>query len=250
MIKHILCSLLLFAAAALSATGAGFTDETLHYVVGYKWGIIHKAAGEATLTLRNSGDQYRIVLTARSKPWADKIFRVRDTLTATVARNGFLPKSYTKAAHEDGKYTLDKLTYSRHGNVTMAEATRLREKNGAFSTSRRSFSASGPAFDMLSIFYYIRQLNFSAMKPGETVKTTIFSGSQSEQLTIRYTGRETITLHNKQKRQAYCVTFSFTTAGKKKSSDDMQAWIATDAAQTVLRITGKLPVGHVRVDLE
>lgn len=245
----IICMMLLSVAGA--ATAAGFADETLRYVIGYKWGLIQKDAGEATLTLRNSGEDYRITLTARTKPWADKIFRVRDTLTATVARNGFRPRSYVKAAHEDGRYSLDRLAYSRPGgNVTLAEATRLRQKEGKSVTTRKTFSASGEAFDMLSIFYYIRAIDFAAMKPGEQIRTTVFSGSQSETVTITFEGREQITLRDKSKRSAFKITFRFTTAGRKKSSDDMTAWISADQQKIALRLVGHLPLGQVRVDLD
>ena len=40
-------------------------DETLNYVVTYKWGLIHKDAGDARLTLRNSGKDYVMTLTAK-----------------------------------------------------------------------------------------------------------------------------------------------------------------------------------------
>lgn len=235
--------------AAVAARPAEFADETLHYVIGYKWGLIHKDAGEATLSLRNCGSDYVITLTARTKPWADRLFRVRDTLTATVARNGFRPETYVKAAHEDGRYSLDRLDYSRHGNVTLASATRLRRKDGKSVTTKKSFSASGEAFDMLSIFYYIRSIDFAAMKPGERISTTVFSGSQSETVTITYGGRERITLRDKSVREAYRITFRFTSGGKKKSSDDMTAWISADRRKIALRLKGHLPVGHVLVEL-
>ncbi|MDE6446995.1 MAG: DUF3108 domain-containing protein, partial [Muribaculaceae bacterium] len=55
-------------------------SETLHYVITYKWGLIHKEAGTASLSMRESGGTSHLTLTARTKPWADKVFCVRDTL--------------------------------------------------------------------------------------------------------------------------------------------------------------------------
>ncbi len=71
---------IVFLLSCVSAYAAGFANEKLHYVISYKWGLIHKDAGEATLTLRRQGADYRIMLAAKTKPWADKIFMVRDTL--------------------------------------------------------------------------------------------------------------------------------------------------------------------------
>lgn len=52
----------------------GFQNEDLKYVISYKWGLIHKDAGEATLSLRQAGGNYNVTLTARTKPWADRFY--------------------------------------------------------------------------------------------------------------------------------------------------------------------------------
>ena len=70
------------------ARGAEFNNEDLHYVISYKWGLIHKDAGDATLSLRRHGANYNLKLTAKTKPWADRIYKVRDTLLGTVQHLG------------------------------------------------------------------------------------------------------------------------------------------------------------------
>ncbi|MDE7381623.1 MAG: DUF3108 domain-containing protein, partial [Muribaculaceae bacterium] len=69
----------------------------------------------------------------------------------------------------------------------------------------------------------------------------------SEILSIKYVGKETIKLKNGTKREAFKLSFSFTRDGKKKSSDDMTAWISVDSRHIPLYLVGKLPVGEMRV---
>ncbi|MDE6297118.1 MAG: DUF3108 domain-containing protein, partial [Muribaculaceae bacterium] len=57
-----------------------------------------------------------VMLAARTKPWADKIYQVRDTLSAKIRKSDFKPLSYTKISHEDGKYGKDVITYKYGGN--------------------------------------------------------------------------------------------------------------------------------------
>lgn len=246
--------LMICAAIVCAIPGSGapaMPDETLNYVVTYKWGLIRKDAGHATLSLRNRGDDYVMTLTARSKPWADKIYRVRDTLTAVVGRDGFVPRKYVKMAHEDGKIMRDEIIYTgRSAGRTTADASFMRVRKGKTSRSSRSLSAPGEAFDMLSIFYYIRLLDFASMKPGATVTSNVFSGTKSETVKITLVGRDKIkTRRPGAATDAFRLRFSFTTDGRRKSSDDMEAWISTDPSHTVLQIVGKLPVGQVRVVL-
>ncbi|MDE6396058.1 MAG: DUF3108 domain-containing protein, partial [Muribaculaceae bacterium] len=58
-----------------------FSNEALNYKVMYKWGLVHKQAGHATLSLKKSGDEYVTNLTASSEKWADRFYKVRDTLS-------------------------------------------------------------------------------------------------------------------------------------------------------------------------
>ncbi len=74
---------------------------------------------------------------------------------------------------------------------------------------------------MLSIFYYLRTLDFNRMKKNTTVSSTVFSGRKKERIDIRFIGVENIELRNKETRKAYHVVFTFTQDGRKKSSDDM-----------------------------
>lgn len=237
----------LLQIVAMSADASAFTDETLHYVVSYKWGLIHKDAGEATLKLRNQGSNYRITLTGKTKPWADSFYQVRDTLLGTVRKDGLLPLSYTKIAHEKGKYGRDDISYEYSGRTVGGNVKRVRRgKDGNVSTSTRKLTGSGKVFDMLSVFYFLRSIDYSRLQSGQVVKATVFSGSKAETLTIRSVGKENVKLRDKSKREAYHIKFKFTTAGKKKSSDDIDTWISTDPAHIPLLVVGSLPVGQVK----
>lgn len=126
------------------ANAADFKPENLHYVISYKWGLVHKDAGEATLTLREDGSRYKLRLTGKTKPWADKFYMVRDTLMATVRKDGFRPVSYSKIAHEDGKYSRDDITYSYGGSTVGGHSVRTRvDKKGNRNVTEKNFTATG-----------------------------------------------------------------------------------------------------------
>lgn len=245
-IKYILWLLLMMVFCSPSS-GATFSDESLHYVISYKWGLIHKDAGDATLSLRNHGNEYMIKLTGKTKPWADNFYQVRDTLLGRVKKDGLRPVAYTKIAHEKGKYSRDDISYSHAGKVVGGAAKRIRQqKDGSLKATEKQLTGSGDVYDMLSVFYFIRQIDYSKLQKGEEVSATVFSGSKVETITIRCVGTETIKLRDKSKREAYHIKFKFTTAGKKKSSDDIDTWISTDSSHIPLLVVGSLPVGQVK----
>lgn len=242
----LLITFILNLSLSHTVTASTFNNESLHYIISYKWGLIHKDAGTATLSLKNQGNKYHIMLTGKTKPWADKFYKVRDTLNATVVKQGFQPASYVKSAHEGDRYAKDVITYSYSGKQVTAHCKRYREKKGKISTSENTLTSSGPAYDMLSVFYYLRLIDYTKLHDGIVAKVTVFSGSKSELLTIKYIGKEVIKLRDKSKRESYHIKFNFTSGGKKKSSEDIDAWISVDSRHIPLLLIGSLPVGQVK----
>ena len=247
-IRFLLILILTFCGA-FQSIAMDFSNETLRYVITYKWGLVNKEAGDATLTLKNNGNFYDLKLTGKTRPWADKFYNVRDTLSSRVAKNGFRPQQYVKIAHEGGRYAKDDIRFSYAGNIVGGKCQKYREKNGKTSQSEVSMTATGSAFDMLSIFYFLRTLDYSSLTPGKIVTTSIFSGSSRETVKIRNIGSERIKLRNGKEVEAFHIRFNFTSDNGKKSSDDIDAWLSADSKKIPLKIIGKLPIGSVRVYL-
>lgn len=242
----ILLSVVFFLFNIQSAFSATFGKETLKYVISYKWGLVHKDAGEATLSLRVKGDHYYATLTARTKPWADRFFQVRDTLRATMQVSKMRPLRYEKVSHEGGKYNRDIITYTYQGGTTKAGVQRVKVRDGKTKKTTKSFSTRFEAFDMLSIFYYVRSMDFAKLPKGRSVKKVIFSGSNAEFITIRNIGIQTLKLRSGKKVTAYHIKFSFTDDGGKRSSGDMDTWVSTTAPYIPYQLEGDLPIGKVK----
>ena len=245
--KRILTFILTLIAVLSAAATALPSSESLNYRVMYKWGLINKQAGSACLSIKTSGSQYKLALTARSAPWADKFYCLRDTLTGIVNRSGYKPVRYENHSHEGGDYKHAIVTYQHNGNNVTAKAvnTTKKKKGKKPTTQNQTFTATGAAMDMLSVFYYMRTIDYSQMLVGVTQVVTIFSGKQKETLTIKYNGVQSVKIEGQQ-RNCYHIRFTFTSKGGKKTSDDMEAWISTDSRRIPLKMEGKLPVGKVQ----
>lgn len=231
-------------------SGWSVKPETVTYDVMYKWGLINKKAGSVAMTASfNNTDRssFSALLTAASAPWADRFFMVRDTLKGTIDARTMLPSYYEKISHEGGAYSRDLLRFTRTPSTTRADATRWRRGKKASETTMSTavHEAQGVTLDMLSSYYFMRQVDYESMLPGQSVKMNVFSGKRKELLTIHYQGLDKVEI-NDRKLDAYHITFTFTTEGGKVSSDNMDAWISTAPARIPLLLEGKLPVGKVR----
>ena len=239
-------SLVVLAAGAMAAQHT-LKDETVTYKIMYKWGLINKQAGTATIDLReDTGQMMRSQLVGVSAPWADKFFMVRDTLNGVMYRADLRPVFYEKIAHEGSDHKHDTVKFSYNGTTVNGSCTRRVLKKEELKVDQKlELTAEGTTVDMLSSYYYMRTLPFEDWKPGHSETVTIFSGKQKENLTFKYQGIAFVEVDGK-RYQCYHVTFVFTRNNGKKSSDDMDAWITTDSRRLPVQLEGKLPVGKVK----
>ena len=239
----------MLAAIAQAASAVSYDDECVRYKVLYKWGLINKQAGRATLCIRRGADRYQMSLVARSEPWADRFYTVRDTLLGEAWIDGFRPVIYQKMSHEgnDDKHDVVRFEYS--DNKVIGHCSRRVAKKGELRVNQtQTLESTGPTVDMLTSYYYMRSLPFETWKPNSRFHLTIFSGKRKERLTFRYHGLEDIKVGGRQYR-CYHITFIFTGDGGKKTSDDMDAWITADARRMPVQLEGKLAVGKVRCEV-
>ncbi len=229
------------------AENISFQKESLNYKVMFKWGLVHKQAGRATLTIADNGTKYVAKLTARSESWADKFYSVRDTLISFIGKTDMLPHKYERIAYEGGSFAHDIVTFSRNGNIFTGDTERYRRKKNAkeIVKSTGSLTAEGHTVDLLSVFYYLRAIDFNSITPGYSKTINIFSGKKKELLNIKYHGEETLSLNGK-KYNTYRISFTFTTDGSKKSSDDIYTWISVENSHIPLKLEGKLNGGKIQ----
>ena len=241
--KKILAIVLLAVSIVMpqQVMARSFANETLNYEIVYHWGMIWKHAADATLTTRKTGDGYHAQLTGKTRSWADKVYPVRDTLKCTM-NSAMRPLRYEKLTHEKDYYARDVIKFSYNYSHTSAHCTRYR-KSG---TTSIDLSAKAQAYDMVSVFYMLRNLDYDELNRNKNYTTIIFSGKEKEYLTINYKGIETIKMRNGTKRKAHRIDFRFTQEGGKKSSDNLSAWMSTQDDRIPLLLVGKLPVGEVK----
>lgn len=246
--KKIILPLLIFILSTMFCRAEGV--ETLQYVVTYKWGLIQKDAGDAIITRTPKGNGYELRLVAKTKPWADPIYKVRDTLVSITERDRYKPLYYSYIAHEKNKYRRDEIKFSYEGNRVKGESQKYTEdKKGNITRTDSQLEGDFPAYDMLSVYFFLRDIDYASLKPGETITATIFSGSKEEILTVRCEGKEQIKLQDKSEHEAWHILFKFTQKGGQKSSDDINCWVSTAPDHVPLLIVGNLPIGQVRVNL-
>lgn len=226
---------------------AQFANESLSFRVTYKWGIIQKEAGTANLKLTNGANDATAVLTCRTHPWADLIFMVRDTLVSKMRAGDMAPIHYDKSTHEEKQWRHDILNYHYSGGEVTAHAHRNKiDDKGIHSSFDKEHKAPAPAVDMVSVYYFVRQLPFNKMKAGTTTHANVFSAKTVENLDVTYHGEEKIKL-NGRTYDCYKISFTFSSERFKNSSKPMKAWLLKSGTHIPVKLEGELTIGKIQV---
>lgn len=240
--------------------------EHLKYNAYWHWGFIWKQAGSGTLTLfdevlADSTHRYHGQVCGRSHSIVETIMQVRDTLD-TYYTPQLIPLEYSKKTNEGSYKAIERNYYHNYVNGNMiadastinradVDSTRIdiyrwRNKKG---NDRRTVSSQGVGFDMLSIFYEIRNLDFEHMAVGKRLKYSIISGVKKRPLNMEFRGKTTCTLRNGKKYPAYRIELTFDS--KDSDSTPLQVWLAATPDHRPLSVTIQLKrIGSVCGEIE
>ena len=240
-------------------------EESVSYDVYYHLGFIWAKAGQGTLsffkeTEADGTERLHGQLAAKSHSVVEHIMKVRDTLD-TWMNTDYVPREFIKKTHE-GKYnSIEHNIYSttwkdKNASLTPANVKsstvkvhRWRKKGNEAATDHDTIhTVKEPAYDMLSLFYVMRKLDFSKMKKGESRKYATFTGLKKNWFKVDFIGKETISLRNGKKHETYCALLSVAT--KDQKSTPIKAWLTTTADHRPLKVIIDLQrIGSIQAEI-
>ncbi len=229
---------------------AGFeSGETLFYRIYYKWGFIWKEAANGALLAERSvyegNDVYKMSLACKTLSFIDKIMPVRDTLNAITTLD-VKPLYYSKITNEGSYRGKDFLKYRYEDGRYGGDVRIVREnKEDALSTV---WSDIQP-YDMLSVFYYLRYMNFTDMKMNQITDIPIITKDRLTMMRVKYMGQTIAKLHNGREYPAYKIYISFLNDKNLDEQDHpIEVWMSNDNRKIPIRMVGKLPVGSLQAE--
>lgn len=220
-------------------------DETLRYEVRFKWGFIDANAGVAELSTYNipGTNQFRATLTGKSVDLLGHYYAAGDTIIGTLMSDTVQSVYTEHLSKSAGEFAIQTITYPGAGNngegcvvKTLPGGRVLRE--------RISHYGGGVTVDLLGVFYYIRQLDYSKMPPGQMVRVNIFSGTDAETLQVHYKGTAAADCCGASVA-AYNVSLTFSNNSGNSAPSQMDVLISTDDSRIPISVTGSLKVGHI-----
>jgi hypothetical protein len=210
--------------------------ETLTYRLHY--GIVD--AGRAVLEVKEEDKKflnrssYHVVGIGTSTGAFDWFFKVRDRYESYVDRDALVPFVFLRNVDEGGYKIKQTYVYNHHKKEVITEGKKYTVPHGVQ--------------DMISAFYYARNLDFSDAKEGQIYSIPSFVDEEIWNLKIKFVGRENLKTDLGTFR---CLKFRpIIQKGRVfKKEEDLNVWISDDGNHIPIRAQAEILVGSIKMDL-
>lgn len=217
--------------------------EELVYNGYYNWGFIWVKAGRVEFTLSKS-DLYpnaqKLNVAGYSLPSWDWVFNIRDTLTSIHNAKTFLPYEFSRVIHEGNYHKTFRYRFNYKDSLIFGEQQRLgREK------TRDTLVLNPKTFDMLSVAWMARELDFDRLEKRQIIPIKILIDSKIYDLYIRYLGVEKIKADG-MKQECYVFSPLLVEGDVFKGGESMKIWVSKDEYRIPIMVESKIMVGSVK----
>jgi len=261
-----------------AAWAASNAPENLEYNIYFHIGLINAKAGFGKLSFTKETDKngqtvYHSKLAGKSLSIVEHIMRVRDTLDCYFNED-MVPLRFRKGTHEGSYNALANYYYRHHWHNKSAANTknvgsagqpnrrlndvdstsvvlkRWRKKGKEDAVNREvHFTNEGPAYDMLSVFYSVRHLDYEHMKKGKRMKFVCYDGITQQIINVDYCGVEKCEMRNGKTHKAFLIDLNFATKGQ--DSTPLKVWLSTTPDHRPLKaIIGLKRIGSIRCEIQ
>lgn len=223
--------------------------ETLIYDMYFKLGFTSTNAGKLKLTVSKEQYQneecYKMTFQTNTSGLVNSIFAINDTLYAYMSKD-LQPVAYMKRAMEGGDYTKEDLSYTYKDDGKIDIRT-IRHKNGEFRFDE-VLTSEKCIYDLVSVVYYARTIDFSKMNKGDEVTVNFISGKKMSNALIEYKGEKNVKGNDGKRYDCIDLELKFTAGGgSAKSKEMMKVAITNDKNRVPIQIESKLKkIGSVK----
>lgn len=233
-------SVLLFTLIFHSGYSQTKAGETLVFAASYEISGLMTNIAQVTMRTENISTSKNtfLHLSVEAETFAkwDSYFKVRDLYESFVNPANLKPSMYKRNVLE-GKYTkTEKYIFNPDGktvNSTSRRKTRPEVK--------KTFTKSISSTDAVTLIYKIRTVDFSTMKPGQTISYNIVFDEKEYPVSLKLIGKEIVSAGNLGKKECYKLS-----VGAKvnilKGTDKNLIWLSTDK-KIPCQIKFSIPVG-------
>lgn len=223
--------------------------EILSYQVSYNWFLIWTEVGEVIMSVDKAkiGNKscYHLSGNGRTYSGWDIFFKVRDMYESWVNPQTLKPLYFKRKVREGG-YEID-INYLFNRKKKYALSSYVVNKKPE---EKDTIAITDCTFDVMSVLYYARTLDYSKYRPEQTVPVTILLDRQQEHLYFRYKGIENIKIRHLGEFECIKLSVMLVAGSVFKDGENLTLWITNDRNRIPVYAESPVIVGSVKARLQ
>jgi hypothetical protein len=218
--------------------------EKLTFVAKYTWGIVDTNVGELTTKVsyhaHDTEPWFHAQASVRTYSFFDKlIIKIRDTYEARFRATDITPLYFYRDIHE-GKYTIqNRFNFLEDHKI---EAQVIRSNNRIRDTVMQGRPCT---FDVMSLFYFARNIDVSGMKVGEQFTLSFVIDEEMHDLYFRFMGVENKKVQGVGTFRCRKFAVSLVAGVVFTGKEEMVIWMSDDNNQLPVWLESPVVVGKV-----
>ncbi len=248
---QIFLCIVFFAVAGIFSVRAQHrfqVGERLTYDVSYHLMGMWVGAGEVTFSVSETSflghDCYKFKGVGTTYPRYNWFFEVKDTYMAFADKSDLKPYRFFRDVSEGNFYFREENLFD-HPKDKVYSVLKVKERPVEVDTHK----LEPDIFDVLSMLYYTRQLDFASYAEGDKIPIRMFIDRESHDLFLRFQGTDTY--DHSEYGEIDCYVFSplLVEGTIFRSGEGMKVWVSKDENLIPVYIESEIRVGSIRSEL-
>lgn len=241
--KKLLLLAFVCMAGIMAKAAVTIPPTVIPYNVNYHWGIINVNIAHGTVKYQCDGKNFSGTLDGVSIPWEGHVIMVSDTLHTQMLPGN--PYSLEKINYQAGWYRRPKANYFRSKDFDPANPANYRNiaGEGTYDASNSSMEAIAITSDMIGMYYYANELDFTTMTKGQSITLPI-EGQYEQKVVVTYQGEGSYEIENTV-YPTYNIMFEYNYKGKMSGYPVQMRIRKTDRLPIFL--SASIPVGRIEM---
>ena len=221
--------------------------EELTYKVYYNLNFVWVPAGEVVFRVNEVDEQFHYSVKGWTYSSYEWFFKVRDYYDTYVEKGSLLPTLSIRDVREGGYTLYDKINFDQKKNTAFSTRGRSKDKI----KESKEYKVDPCMHDILSLVYYIRNLDFTKMYSGQKVPVKIFIDKEVWPLNMTYKGKVAKkSIHGLGKFNTIEFSPQVIEGEYFKKGTEMKIWATDDKNKVPLLIESPVAVGSVKAVLK
>lgn len=218
--------------------------EEIVYKIYYHLAPIWVSAGEISFKVEDAGGDYRFKVVGYTYNSLEWFYKGRYTFESEVDKSSLMSHKFVRTIQEKKFTKYNKFVFDQNrGKVTTWQGKNINE------TEQQTLDIGPCIHDMISVLYYVRNLDFDHIRAGESVPVNVFM-EEKYPLTIHVLAKnEEKRIKGLGKQMTHHFSPQVIAGDVFQEDTQMSIWVTADENKIPLMIESPVRVGKIKAVL-